>query len=338
MSMITHGGGLAAAAAIYGGNPEDWLDLSTGINPCPPPLPDIPLSVWNRLPDAHLAMATRLAAFHHYIGDALSEVDPGHLPLAVPGTQALIELLPGVVPPERPVAILSPTYGEYAHCFRKAGFLVDEIRDISEVSAVHALLVIVNPNNPDGRVLSPDILMNLRARMVAQGGHLHIDEAFGDLDPRMSLAGFAMDTIGLSVSRSFGKFFGMAGIRLGFVFAARDLLEAFEEKLGPWPVAGPTLYVGTQFLQHDRASVAIRIATRSASLRNVLETAGLKIAGDAGLFLLVEDRRAGDIFTHLAKARILVRKFDYNATWLRIGLAPDEANDRRLAEALADFK
>jgi cobalamin biosynthetic protein CobC len=130
----------------------------------------------------------------------------------------------------------------------------------------------------------------------------------------------------------------MAGIRLGFVFAARDLLEAFEEKLGPWPVAGPTLYVGTQFLQHDRASVAIRIATRSASLRNVLETAGLKIAGDAGLFLLVEDRRAGDIFTHLAKARILVRKFDYNATWLRIGLAPDEANDRRLAEALADFK
>jgi cobalamin biosynthetic protein CobC len=344
MAGISHGGGLTAAMARYGGVRQDWLDLSTGINPNMPDLPDTPMDVWNRLPDSGLLEEARAAARDFYLdgraadGAVEKTRTSDYLPLPIPGTQSLIQILPRLVPRDRPVAILSPTYGEYAHCFARSGFTVDAIRSPDELRADHGTVVIVNPNNPDGRIFSPGTLLELHRRLRRQDAHLHIDEAFGDARPELSVAGEACDRPGLSVSRSFGKFFGMAGLRLGFVFARPDILEAIEGELGPWAVSGPALHVARQLMRRDRRAILDRILARKASLDAMLSDAGLVSAGGTELYTLVVHQRADRLFEHLARSHILVRKFDYAPDWLRIGLAPDEQGDRKLAGALASFK
>ncbi len=253
----------------------------------------------------------------------------------MPGTQALIQVLPKLVPANRPVAILSPTYGEYSHCFRRAGFAVDLIGDLAELCADHGALIVVNPNNPTGRLFNREDLVALAERMRAQNGHLHVDEAFGDGRPELSVAAHASVTGGITVSRSFGKFFGLAGLRLGFVFAVPATLDAIIAELGPWPVSGPALFIADTLLHRDMSAFAARIETRAGALEAVLSGAGLEIVGGTDLFKLVRNSRAGALFEHLARSHILVRKFDYAGDWLRIGLTPDEEGDRRLADALA---
>jgi cobalamin biosynthetic protein CobC len=336
MAGIVHGGGLTAAVAQYGGARADWLDLSTGINPHMPDLPNIPADIWNRLPDQGLVEAARGAARDFYLCSEAG-VPPSVLPLPVPGTQSFIQILPSLVPQKRAVAILSPTYGEYAHCFQRAGFAVDAIRSVDKLDAGHGALIVVNPNNPDGRTFSRNALMELHARLRAQDGHLHVDEAFGDGRPELSLAREASELSGLTVSRSFGKFFGMAGLRLGFVFARPEALAMIEAELGPWAVSGPALYLAKELMGQDRGAILSRILERKAALERVLRDGGLAIAGGTELFALVAHEKAANLFEHLARSHILVRKFDYAPDWLRIGLAADEQGDRKLASALASF-
>jgi len=342
---IAHGGGITAAAAAFGGRPEDWLDLSTGINPCPVALPEIPARAWHRLPDRHLVDEARRAARDYY-GCG------GILPLPVPGTQSVIQLLPRLVTESRGVAatdnrvavtdkriaVVSPTYGEYTRAFAAAGFAVDAISDIAAIGEEHRLAVVVNPNNPDGRVWPAETLIALHDRMKSQNGLLVVDEAFSDADPALSLVVRAEELSNLVIFRSFGKFFGLAGLRLGFAIARGDILERFEEWLGPWAVSGPALSLADSLLRRDVSAVRRRIDERSAGLHRVLTGVGLRIAGGTALFTLVADGRAGDIYTHLCCHHILVRKFDYAPDWLRFGLAPDPAADRRLGEALQRFE
>ncbi|MGM4910780.1 threonine-phosphate decarboxylase CobD [Rhizobium sp. 768_B6_N1_8] len=327
---IVHGGGITAAAASFGGRLEDWLDLSTGINPNPVVLPEIPARVWHRLPDRHLIETARHAARDHYRSGAI-------LPLPVPGTQSVIQLLPRLIEPGRKVAILSPTYGEYARAFSVAGFAVDAVSNIDDIGAEHGLAVVVNPNNPDGRVHAADRLEALHERLKAGGGFLVVDEAFGDTSPEASLVPRASGLSNLIVFRSFGKFFGLAGLRLGFAIARGDILVRFEDWLGPWAVSGPALSMASSLLNSDVSAIAGSIAERQAGLHAVLAGAGLAIAGGTPLFTLVADAKAGDIYTTLCRHHILVRRFDYAPDWLRIGLAPDAAADGRLAAALRSF-
>jgi len=401
MAGIVHGGGLSAACALYGGGPADWLDLSTGINPNMVALPEIPVAVWNRLPDKALEQAAREAARDWYLLErgappsVLPDISPSRgeidslqasrsnaeieevaslgwlgavgephtisplkeemhgrveggeaartdvarsLPVPVPGTQSFIQILPKLVPADRPVAILSPTYGEYAHCFRRAGTRVDAIGSLDELTDAHGTLVIVNPNNPTGGTFLRRELIALAARMRSQGGHLHVDEAFGDARPELSLAAFASETPGVTVSRSFGKFFGLAGVRLGFAFAVPAVLDVVEAELGPWAVSGPALFLAHELMRGSRARMLSQLNQRGAALGAVLATAGLETIGGTELFALVRHDHAQDLFEHLARLHILVRKFDYAGNWLRIGLAPDEQGDRRLAQALAAAK
>ncbi len=327
---IVHGGGITAAAAAFGGRLEDWLDLSTGINPNPVSLPDVPVRAWHRLPDRHLVETARHAARDHYHSGAI-------LPLPVPGTQSAIQLLPRLVQPGKRVAILSPTYGEYARAFGVAGFVVDTVDRFDEIGAQHGLVVVVNPNNPDGRIHAADTLEALHELVKATGGILVVDEAFGDTSPEASLAPRASDLPNLVIFRSFGKFFGLAGLRLGFAIARGDILERFEDWLGPWAVSGPALSIAASLLNTDMSGIAGAIAERRAGLHAVLAGAGLTIAGGTPLFTLVADARAGDIYTELCRHHILVRRFDYAPNWLRFGLAPDASDDARLAAALRSF-
>ncbi|MBY5702168.1 threonine-phosphate decarboxylase [Rhizobium leguminosarum] len=341
---IAHGGGITAAAAAFGGRPDDWLDLSTGINPCPVALPDIPARAWHRLPDRHLVDEARRAARDHYGSGEI-------LPLPVPGTQSVIQLLPRLIEDDRiavtdnkvavtdkRIAVVSPTYGEYARAFASAGFAVDAVDDLAAIGSEHRLTVVVNPNNPDGRVWPTDTLIAAHDRMKAAGGLLVVDEAFGDTDPALSLASCAPQLSKLIIFRSFGKFFGLAGLRLGFAIAQDDILERFEDWLGPWAVSGPALSIAGSLLRSDVSPIRGRIDERNAGLHAVLKGAGLQISGGTALFTLVADARAGDIYTHLCRHHILVRKFDYAPDWLRFGLTPDPAADRRLGEALQRFE
>ncbi|ODS52211.1 MAG: threonine-phosphate decarboxylase [Agrobacterium sp. SCN 61-19] len=326
---IQHGGGLAAASALYGGRIEDWLDLSTGINPCPPDLPEIPMRAWHRLPDQEREMASRQAAQRFYRA--------GHrLPLPVAGTQSVIQLLPRLVPSGARVAVMSPTYGEYARAFTLAGLTVDAVSDLNLASTAHGLVVVVNPNNPDGRLHTPSELRALAADLANRGGILVVDEAFGDMLPEQSLAGD--DSANLIVFRSFGKFFGLAGIRLGFVIAADDVTARFSEWLGPWAVSGPALVLAEHLMSSDTGLIAQHIRSRALGLQDILAESGLTIRGGTDLFQLVEDASAGELHRHLCSRQILTRKFDYRSDWLRFGLAPDETGDARLREALRTFR
>ncbi|MCA2408793.1 threonine-phosphate decarboxylase CobD [Rhizobium leguminosarum] len=341
---IAHGGGITAAAAAFGGRQEDWLDLSTGINPCPVALPDIPARAWHRLPDRHLVDEARRAARDHYGSGEI-------LPLPVPGTQSVIQLLPRLIEDDRiavtdnkvavtdkRIAVVSPTYGEYARAFASAGFAVDAVDDLAAIGSEHRLTVVVNPNNPDGRVWPTDTLIAAHDRMKAAGGLLVVDEAFGDTDPALSLASCAPQLSNLIIFRSFGKFFGLAGLRLGFAIARGDILARFEDWLGPWAVSGPALSIAGSLLRSDVSAICSRINERCTGLHAVLKGAGLRMAGGTAFFTLVADARAGDIYTHLCRHHILVRKFDYAPDWLRFGLPPDPAADRRLGEALQRFE
>ena len=327
---ILHGGGIAAAAERYGGRPEDWLDLSTGINPCPVPLPPVDPAAWHRLPDQHRLAEARRAAARYYRS-------PHCLPLPVPGTQAAIQLLPRLVAPGRRAAIVSPTYGEYGRVLRNAGVPVDAIGGLDEVGDAHSLVVVVNPNNPDGRRHPPEQLLNLRQRLSAQGGMLVVDEAFGDMEPDQALAPQAGVAPGLVVFRSFGKFFGLAGLRLGFVLGEAPLLADFADWLGPWSVSGPALTIATGLMGGDGESIRRSILARKAGLDAALQGAGLAVVGGTALFSLVEHPQAGDLHAWLCRRHILVRSFDYDRRWLRFGLAADSGADARLSEALAGF-
>lgn len=326
---IAHGGGIAAAAARYGGRPEDWLDLSTGINPNPAALPPVDAAAWHRLPDRHRQEAARQAAARYY---GTADVSP----LPVPGTQSVIQLLPRLVAAGRRAAVLSPTYGEYARVLADAGVAVDRVAALDAVGPQHGLVVVVNPNNPDGRFFPRERLLDLHRRVAGRGGLLVVDEAFGDMRPDTCIAPLAGDAApGLLVFRSFGKFFGLAGLRLGFVIGERAVLDRLEDWLGPWAVSGPALSIAARLMEGDTAAIARAIAARKAALDAVLAVAGLRVAGGTDLFSLVEDPRAAGIHEDLCRSRILVRPFDYAPHWLRFGLAPDAAADARLAAALA---
>ncbi|PDT84221.1 threonine-phosphate decarboxylase CobD [Sinorhizobium sp. BJ1] len=327
IAPIVHGGGITEAAARFGGAPDDWLDLSTGINPCPVALPEIDARVWHRLPDRHLEEAARTAARGYYRTSHL-------LPLPVPGTQAVIQLLPRLADPTRRAAIFGPTYGEYARVLKAAGFIVDTVARADDLAAAHGIVVLVNPNNPTGRLFQPNEILAMAEAMKAHDGLLVVDEAFGDLEPQASVAPDVAAHGNVVVFRSFGKFFGLAGLRLGFVVASGSITESFREWLGPWAVSGPALAVSAKLMERDTKPIRDGILKRNAALHAVLHGAGIDVIGGTGLFALVDHERAYDLHTALCQERILTRKFDYDRRWLRIGLAADAAGDRRLAEAL----
>jgi len=330
IAPIAHGGAIAVAAARYGGDPADWLDLSTGINPCPPVLPAIETNAWHRLPDRSLVENACEAARVFYRSGAI-------MPLAVPGTQAAIQLLPRFVTRGKRAAVVWPTYGEYERALTAAGLEVDRLARPEDADERHGLVVVVNPNNPDGRSYSPDALEALADRLRTNGGLLVVDEAFGDADGSASLVPVAGRHANLIVFRSFGKFFGMAGIRLGFVVTAPDRAERMQNWLGPWAVSGPALAVAAGLMRGDTRAIRERIAERHDGLRAVLDGAGLAVIGGTSLFSLIEYPQAAALYEHLCRRHILTRPFDYAPSWLRLGLAPDAAGDARLAEALATF-
>ncbi|MGN6311968.1 MAG: threonine-phosphate decarboxylase CobD [Xanthobacteraceae bacterium] len=327
---MKHGGDLSEAMAQFGGAPEAWLDLSTGINPNPYPLPPLPNDAWQRLPSRDDEAALLAAARRAY--DVPDDVGI----VAAPGTQALIQWLPRIVA-RGAVAIVSPTYNEHAAAWRLAGHEVIAIDSVEEMPAAVRHVVIVNPNNPDGRVVDRVARARVAEIVAARGGVMVIDEAFVDLDPAISAVALCKDRP-VVVLRSFGKFYGLAGLRLGFAAGPQSLIARVRGAMGPWICSGPALTIGRIALEDDRWASETRdkLREQAAKLDAALQAAGFALAGGTALFRLVRHRHASAYHTALARRQIWCRRFDWADDLLRFGLPPDDAALERLARVLAE--
>jgi cobalamin biosynthesis protein CobC len=326
---LTHGGDLGAARKLFPAAPEPFIDLSTGINPFPYPLPPLDPSVFARLPEP--AAVERLAAV---AAAAYGAPTPVHVVVA-PGVQILLPMIAALVAPGR-AAVLGPTYAEHARVAAFAGHAVREVTMLDDLAGAD-LAVVVNPNNPDGRLLRRAALLDLAERLAP--GLLVVDEAFMDVTPPDASLASAVARPNLVVLRSFGKFFGLAGVRLGFALASPEIAARLSAALGPWAVSGPALAIGAAALA-DAAWIEdtrLLLLDEAQMLDALLVNAGLDRVGAGGtvLFRLVHTPAAADLFDHLGRAGILVRRFAEQPTWLRFGLPGGEAASQRLAEALA---
>jgi cobalamin biosynthetic protein CobC len=325
--MLEHGGRLRKAALEYGIAEADWLDLSSGLAPWPFPIPEIPLRAWARLPETDDGLEQ--AACDYY---GAAQVLP------VVGSQMAIQLLPRLRRAGK-VGVLSPCYAEHAEAWRRNGYIVREVLEQEVDFFLDRLdvLVVVNPNNPTGLSLSPSRLLDWHSRLAQRGGWLVVDEAFMDNTPQLSIAPFA-NQVGLIVLRSFGKFFGLAGVRLGFVLAERKLLKLLAEQVGPWAVSGPTRVLGQACLQDTEGHARQRLRSDEASQRlaALLERYDLKPQGGCALFQWLITERAEKLHEFMARRGILLRLFTNNSS-LRFGLPADAAEEARLEQALQAF-
>lgn len=314
--FLRHGGRLAAAKAAFPDAPAPWLDLSTGINPRPYPARRADAAALRRLPNPEeVAELEALAA--RAFGASPDRV------AAVPGAEAALRLLPRLIG-ARSAAIVSPTYGGHAEAWRLAGAKVCEATWPEATTTAAEAVVLVNPNNPDGREIA---LGELPDRWLI------IDESFVEVRPQLSLAARAGGRA--IVLRSFGKFYGLPGVRLGFVIAEPGLAARVSAAFGDWPVsaeaiaAGKGAYGDLTWADRTRA----RLEADAERLDGLLLEAGFEIVGGTSLFRLASAPDAARRFVALARRGVLARPFSDQPTWLRFGL-PKPKDWPRLAAAL----
>ncbi len=312
-----HGGGLDAAVARFGGRRPDWLDLSTGINPAPYSVPEIPLYCWTALPDS-AAQKSLLNAARRFWNV------PDHADLlAAAGVSALIAQLPRLAQAGT-VGISNPTYNEHEAAFRTQGWQIDQTGSAN---------VYVHPNNPDGRLFD---------RLHIQEQHQNltiIDESFCDVCQDESLIELA-EAPGFVVLKGLGKFWGLAGLRLGFAVARPETIAKLAAMLGPWPISGPAQYVGAKALSDHNWAIKTRqrLINDAARLDKILKAAVSGLAGGTTLFRLYEVENAPKAQEVLARQQIWSRIFPYSNRLLRLGLPGGENDWQRIESAVEEFR
>jgi len=329
-----HGGRLGAARAAYSQAPQPWVDLSTGINPRSYPAPRARGVALNRLPD--IGELARLEA----VAAAAFGVDDPQRVVATGGTEPALRLLPYLLE-QKSACVAGPTYGSHADAWCSAGVTASVIADSQLEAAIteRTAVTVVNPNNPDGRLLDRERLLRLHALVAERGGAVVVDEAFGEVAPEWSVAGLAGTSAAerLLVLRSFGKFYGLAGVRLGFVVGAPALLARVRSAIGDWPVSVDALVAGLAgYADRDWAErTRVQLARAARRLDELLSQHGFEIVGGTSLYRLVRAADAPVWFDRLAAAGILTRPFGYDSSLLRFGLPGSAEAWRRLRHALA---
>ncbi|MEM9248932.1 MAG: threonine-phosphate decarboxylase CobD [Pseudomonadota bacterium] len=318
-----HGGDPSGAMERYGGAWDDWLDLSTGINPVPYPVPPLSARAWTALPTAGAVAALEATAARAY-GTTAPVV-------ALAGAQAAIQLVPHLAE-GREARVLGPTYEEHAGALADTGWQVREVHTVDALEGAD-LAVIVSPNNPDGAVHSPDALRALAETV----GLLVVDESFADAAPHPTCTtGLEPHSGRLIVLRSFGKFYGLAGVRLGFLIDGAGLAPRVRQLAGPWNVSGPAVEIGQAALADTtwRTQTRARLVRDAARLDRCAHAAGWRRVGGTPLFRTYHVRDGWAVREALAAHRIWTRAFPYAPDWLRLGLPGSDADWARLDAAL----
>ncbi len=331
MNKLFHGGNLDEAARQFGGDIAKWVDLSSAVSPFSWSVPELPKEIWHHLPDGTLKEQAIAAARQYYGAPEAAACTIGN------GSQAFIQNLPFCFKPQT-VAIVGFTYQEHGVCWQRAGHDVFVADGLESAEKTARIVVVVNPNNPDGRVLEGGALVALARRLGAKGGLLVVDEAFCDVMPEVSVSAHTgMD--GLLVMRSVGKFFGLAGMRLGFAFGAELMIERLEESLGPWPASGPALAIASKAMDDRRFINRTRkkLASGRLALETLLQEHGFAIVGGTDLVVLVQLENATALYEHLARNRILVRPFIGRDDWVRISIPANKRVLNRLSKAFTSF-
>lgn len=351
--MLNHGGQLEKIKAQYSHVTAPWLDLSTGIAPWSWPVGTVPDHVWQRLPESSAPLCAAAAAFYGCGPEAM---------LAVAGSQVAIELVPeclrqlssDVAAEMAPAAVAIPRwgYGEHGRCWARAGFQLvhyDCASDIDAllVSARVQHVVVINPNNPSAQTTPLTQLQRWQQQLRHSGGYLIVDEAFADSGENLNSALTLGRCDNLVVLRSLGKFFGMAGLRLGFVISGEALQHSLQQRLTLWGVSHPAQWLGERMLLdtdwHFMQRQRIRDAGQrlSALLRSTLWPNPALELKEGPLFVSVfgSGMVLGKLFDFLAGQGILVRLFapQEGIQCLRIGLADDRGLER-LGSALTAWQ
>ncbi len=324
---LHHGGRLRTAAKHYNIPLEDWIDLSTGINPTGWPVETIPAALWRRLPEDNDEL---IEVARHYYGA------PSLLPVA--GSQAAIQALPLLRQQSR-VCLLSPSYTEHAHAWQRANHFVKTVtpEQINNALPDTDVLVIINPNNPTGAVFPIEQLLDWNTQLAKRSGWLIVDEAFMDVTPKQSIAPYTAFP-GLIVLRSLGKFFGLAGTRVGFVCANEKLLAQLDAVLGPWTISNASRWVAIQALQDTiwQENTRNNLIKTSARLLSLLTRHHLTPDGGCTFFQWVNTPHALTIHERLLCQGILTR-FINTPLSLRFGMPGAETEWRRLDVCLTEF-
>ncbi|MEO0464417.1 MAG: threonine-phosphate decarboxylase CobD [Pseudomonadota bacterium] len=322
-----HGGQIDAMAAAFPDAPLPWIDLSTGINPFPYPLPPLPNEAWTRLPtsadrdECEGAMAAAFGCESTYCR-------------AVSGTELVIRQLPAVLGAKR-VVLRGRSYADHAESWGTAGASVKAVNDPLDHLSNADIVVLVNPNNPDGMRWPVEKVEAARSKLANRGGWLIVDEAYADLDPAQSMSPMA-GRKGLIVLRSFGKFFGLAGVRLGAVLGPSEILSQLADRLGGWDVSGPALSLGANAYAdlYWQNATRLKLSAARGELSRLLAKARIEEMGGTDLFCFVRVTDAKEVWEALAHKGIAVRRFHDDNRHLRIGLPNSEAMIR-LSDALS---
>ncbi|MCW8329132.1 aminotransferase class I/II-fold pyridoxal phosphate-dependent enzyme [Photobacterium sp. SDRW27] len=333
---VKHGGNLLAMAGKYGSDPAEWIDLSTGVSPFTYPVGDIPLAAWNQLPQENDGLEQAAANYYN------ASVEP----VVVAGSQAAIKALPEVMTEKLgrtgTVALPSVGYKEHQHAwgnYRKDGCcwqieFYDGLPSKEQVATCDVVLVI-NPNNPTGKLSRKEELTDLYVDLAKRKATLIIDEAFIDCTPNESMLSPNKDMGNLVVLRSVGKFFGLAGARVGFVFAEQAIKDSLSNLIGPWTVTGPSRSVVKQALSDSAWQSSARVLIHNNSIRLSRLIAERLTARTSGtdLFITAFLYDATFCYDFLCREKVLTRLCDEKNA-LRFGLPADEKQWQHLAVAL----
>lgn len=326
--MLKHGGRVLEAAQKYQIPVSEWLDLSTGINPNSYPIPAIPDSKWQRLPEEQDGLIA--AAQDYYQCQSV---------LAVAGSQAAIQSLP-LIRPTGTVGVVTPAYAEHAYAWKKSRHKIITMtsNEIDQHISQLDTLILINPNNPTACTFSQQQCISWLETLKQRQGWLIIDEAFIDCTPELSLSKL-LPLSGLIILRSIGKFFGLAGLRAGFVLAEPSILKALNELLGPWAVSNPSRFICTHALQDTawHQQTRLQLQQQSQRLNTLLKKHQLNSTGSTQLFQWVQTEHANYIHERLAKQAVYTRLFDQPSS-LRFGLPANEPEWQHLESALHNIK
>jgi len=348
---LNHGGAVDRAARRYGIPASDWLDLSTGINPIAYPVPDIESAHWQRLPLTSELDGLKAAATQYYNVPATD-----HL-VCAPGTQALIQMIPFWLKDRMAkqvahhVHVMGPTYGEHDRCWQRAGYQcqLHQTDPAVRLAKAHGILstaepgtviILVNPNNPDAAMFSPADIFELGKLADTRNCWLVVDEAFMDCQPDQSVCSQIDQLQTTIVLRSFGKFFGLAGARLGCAVMDRNLASDLESRIGPWAIPGPTIIAGAQaFLDSEwQQQSRFRLRTDAKRLDDLItNNSKLALTGGTDLFRYYDSEDCFTLADHLGERGILVRLFDHDARKMRFGLPGTDGDWKRLEDAMRDW-